>query len=331
MNEQQLDVTGIGNAIVDVLHQVDDSFVAAEGFSKGSMSLIDAKRALNLCQKLERPEQHSGGSAGNTIAGLAALGVRTGYIGKVGADGLGEVFARDMHDAGVEFRTVPSSSGTPTARCIVLVSPDAQRTMCTFLGACVELGPEDVDTDLISRSEITYLEGYLWDPPRAKEAFIAAAQRAHDATRRVALSLSDSFCVERHRESLLAFVRSHVDIVFANESELLSLYQSADVHSALSAAKADCRVVAVTRGADGAVVSWDGDVVEVPAEPATRVVDTTGAGDLFAAGFLYGLTRRRTATECATLGCTAAAEVIGQFGARPKEDLKTLVDARLGT
>ncbi len=329
MTQQQLHVTGIGNAIVDVLSAVDEDFIREEGLVKGAMELIDADRAIALSSKLRQTEQRSGGSAANTIAGLGALGCRAGYVGKVGKDLFGEVFARDLSATGVEFGTPPSEQGTATARCIVLITPDAQRTLCTYLGACIELGPEDVNREMIARSQVTYLEGYLWDPPRAKEAFIVAAEHAHAAGGRVALSLSDSFCVQRHRDTFLSFVHGHVDVLFANESELLGLYQTDDLNAAVRLAKEQVHIVAVTRGAEGCTVAWDGSVLDVPAEPAASVVDTTGAGDLFAAGFLHGLTSQRNALDCAVLGGLAAAEVIGHFGARPVANLKTLAASRL--
>ncbi len=329
MTYPELAVTGIGNAIVDILSQADDAIVAAEGFAKGSMSLIDAARALSLTQHLTAPKQTSGGSAANTIVGLASLGSRVGYIGKVSDDELGRVFSAAMRAQAVVFPSLPSQSGTPTARCVVLVTPDAQRTMCTYLGACVELGHEDIDVELIQSSRVTYLEGYLWDPPQAKEAFLVAAKAAHAAKRQVSLSLSDSFCVSRHRESFLDLVQNHIDVLFANESELLSLYQACDVSAAMATAKDQGRITAVTCGAAGCLVAADGVVFEVPAEPASRVVDTTGAGDLFAAGFLHGLSTGRSVRECAVIGGVAAAEVISHFGARPEADLAKLARARL--
>lgn len=329
MTYPELAVTGIGNAIVDILSKVDDALVAAEGFAKGSMSLIDSQRALSLTQHLTNPRETSGGSAANTIAGLASLGSQAGYIGKVSADDLGRVFSEAMREQGIVFPTQPSQSGTPTARCVVLVTPDAQRTMCTYLGACVELGPEDIDIELVQRSRITYLEGYLWDPPKAKEAFLVAAKAAHAAQRQVSLSLSDSFCVDRHRDSFLELVKNHVDILFANESELVSLYRASDVRTAITLAKDQCAITAVTCGAAGCMIAANGEVFEVPAEPVSRVVDTTGAGDLFAAGFMHGLSTGRSARDCAVLGGVASAEVIGHFGARPERSLAELAMARL--
>lgn len=325
----ELAVTGVGNAIVDILSEADDTFLIHEGFAKGSMSLIDAARALSLTGLLTKPKLASGGSAGNTIAGLAALGSRVGYVGKVSDDELGRIFAETISEQGVAFPTAPSVSGTPTARCVVLVTPDAQRTMCTYLGSCVELGPEDIDLELIRASRITYLEGYLWDPPKAKQAFLVAARAAHAAGRQVSLSLSDSFCVARHRESFLEFVRDHVDVLFANEGELVGLYQANDVQSAISIAKEQCQLVAVTCGAAGCLVAAKGTVIEVAAEPVTRVVDTTGAGDLFAAGFLHGLATGLDVRDCAVIGGVAAAEVISHFGARPQANLAELARQRL--
>jgi sugar/nucleoside kinase (ribokinase family) len=322
-------VTGIGNAIVDILAMAEDSFVAAQGMVKGSMSLIDASRALALSEQVTKPTLRSGGSAANTIAGLASLGAKAAYIGKVSGDELGVAFSSDLRALGVAFTTKAATSGTPTARCVVLVSPDAQRTMATFLGASVELTPADVDPRLIADSAVTYLEGYLWDPPQAKEAFLLAAKYAHDAGRKVALSLSDSFCVARHRDSFLDLVKNHVDILFANESEILGLYQVTSVADAVQSAKEHCRVVAVTRGADGCTVAWNGEVLDVPCEPVAKVVDTTGAGDLFAAGFLHGYTTGRGPRDSAILGGVAAAEVILHVGARPEASLAKLAAARL--
>ena len=328
MPYSEIAVTGIGNAIVDILSQAEEEFVIRQGFAKGSMSLIEAERALALTQHLNDPLHTSGGSAANTIAGLAMLGSRAGYIGKVGQDALGQKFELAMRSLGVVFPTKPSDSGCPTAHCVVLVTPDAQRTMCTHLGACVELGPEDIDIELVQSSQVTYLEGYLWDPPRAREAFHVAAQAAHAAKRQVSLSLSDSFCVDRYRDSFREFVKHHVDVLFANESELTSLYQTHDVSVALQQAKDDCRIVAVTCGAAGCLIGSAGQVLEVPAEPVKSVVDTTGAGDLFAAGFLHGHSTGRSIRECAVIGGIAAAEVISHFGARPERSLRETVQAR---
>lgn len=328
MPYSEIAVTGIGNAIVDILSQANDEFVAHAGFAKGSMSLIDSNQALALTQQLEAPVSSCGGSAANTIAGLASFGSPAGYIGKVSQDELGQSFTNAMRALGVVFPTTPSANGAPTARCVVLVSPDAQRTMCTYLGACVELCPEDIDIALVQSSRLIYLEGYLWDPPRAREAFHVAAHAAHAAGRRVSLSLSDSFCVDRHRDSFRDFVRNDVDVLFANESELISLYQTSDVNAAIVIAKNECHTVATTCGAAGCLVADAGQVIQVPAEPVVRVVDTTGAGDLFAAGFLHGLSAGRPVRDCAVMGGLAAAEVISHFGARPQQSLADLVKAR---
>ena len=321
-------VTGIGNAIVDVTSKVDDVLIENEGLPKGSMSLIEADRALALCSKLTQSQLGSGGSAANTIAGLASLGSRVGFIGKIGNDDLGHRFTRGLEELGIEFRTTPSQLGTPTARCIVLVSSDAQRTMSTYLGACTELGPEDIDEALIRASQFTYLEGYLWDPPRAKEAFLVAAEMAHGAKRKVALSLSDSFCVARHRDSFLDLVAGHVDVLFANETEITGLFQTDDLQAALAAARETCPLTVATAGAAGSFVVERGQILQVPAEPISRLVDTTGAGDLYAAGFLHGLTTGRSLGDCAVLGSLAAAEIIGHFGARPEKSLAELARAR---
>ena len=330
MSDRELAVIGIGNAIVDVIGKADDELLAREGLTKGSMALIDAERAVSLHGSVLDPAESCGGSAGNTIAGVASLGGAVGYIGKVGKDRLGDVFARGMRDAGVEYVTARSESGVPTACCIVMVTPDAQRTMNTFLGACVELGPEDVDEALVRRGRVTYLEGYLWDPPQAKEAFLRAASIAHAAHRTVSLSLSDSFCVARHRESFRELVRGHVDVLFANEDEIRALYETDDFDAAVSAVRDEVRIAALTRGKDGCTIAWEGEVVQVAAAPVDRVVDTTGAGDLFAAGFLHALVEGRSAADCGRLGGLCAAEIIGHYGARPETGLAELARTRLG-
>jgi sugar/nucleoside kinase (ribokinase family) len=328
MQKAKYDVLGIGNAIVDVISQTDDAFLARCALVKGSMRLIDAREATELYTAMGPCIEMSGGSAGNTMAGLAALGSRGAYIGKVADDELGRVFAHDIAAAGVDFETERSSTGTPTARCLVLVTPDAQRTMNTFLGACVELGPAEIDEAVVKASAVTYLEGYLWDPPAAKEAFLKAAEVAHSSGRKVALSLSDAFCVDRHRESFRNLVERHVDVLFANESEILSLYEVEDFDEAARLVNGHCEVAVLTRSAQGAIVLSGSERVAVPAEKVEHVVDTTGAGDLFAAGFLHGFTRERPLAECARIGAIAAAEVIGHYGARPEADLAALVAAR---
>ncbi|MBF0372547.1 MAG: adenosine kinase [Alphaproteobacteria bacterium] len=329
MADTAYDVVGIGNAIVDVIAHAEDALLAELGLSKGVMTLIDSAEADRVYSKMGPGIECSGGSAGNTMAGIAALGGRGAYVGKVRDDQLGEVFRHDMRSIGVAFDTIAASDGPSTARCLVLVTADAQRTMQTFLGACVDLGPEDIDTALIASAKVTYLEGYLWDQPRAKQAFIKAAEAAHAAGREVALSLSDPFCVDRHRADFLDLVAGHVDILFANESEIMSLYQTAAFDEALIAVRGHCRVAALTRGEKGSVVVAGDDVVVVGAEPVAKVVDTTGAGDLYAAGFLRGLTAGQDLATCARLGGLCAAEIISHYGARPEAPLADLARAAL--
>jgi len=330
MNEPALDVVGIGNAIVDVIAQADDRFLAAQDLSKGTMALIDAARAEELYAAMGPGVEMSGGSAANTMAGIASLGGKGAFIGKVRNDQLGGIFRHDIRANGLTFDTPPATEGLPTARCLIFVTPDAQRTMNTFLGASVALGPEDLDRDLIARAKITYLEGYLWDAPAAKAAFVEAAEVAHEAGRRVALSLSDPFCVERHRESFLRLVEEHIDLLFANEVEICSLYQVEDFDAALQKVRGHCEVAVLTRSAHGAVILSGDEVHVVDAEPVARVVDTTGAGDLYAAGFLFGYTRGKNLHDCGQIGAIAAAEVISHYGARPEVPLHPLVQKRLG-
>jgi sugar/nucleoside kinase (ribokinase family) len=325
MPEPAYDVVGIGNAIVDVLSHAEESFLAAHALPKGAMTLIDHDQAGRLYGEMGPAVEMSGGSAANTIAGLASFGAACGFIGKVRADQLGEVFAHDIRSLGVRFDTRPAADGPSTARCLIVVTPDAQRTMATFLGACAELGPEDVDQALIGAAKVTYLEGYLWDPPRAKDAFRRAIEVAHGAGRRVALTLSDRFCVERWRAEFQALVADTVDILFANEAELESLYEAKSFDAALQAVRGKCEVAALTRSEKGSVIVAGDEVHVIDAEPVKQVVDTTGAGDLYAAGFLYGYTRARPLAECGRLGSLAAAEVISHFGARPEIDLHSLL------
>lgn len=328
MSEITIDVLGIGNAIVDVLSRADDAFLEARDIAKGAMQLIDEAQAASLYSEMGPGVEISGGSAANTIAGLASFGGRGAFVGKVRDDQLGDVFAHDIRSIGVEFETAPATEGASTARCLVLVTPDGERTLNTFLGASSGLGPQDVDEDQIARSSITYLEGYLWDPPQAKEAFLKAARTARKAGRDVALTLSDPFCVERHRDEFLDLVRNEVNIVFANEAEIKSLYQVERFDDALQAAKQDCGLVALTRSEAGCVIA-DGDEVHVvEAAPVAKVVDTTGAGDLFAAGFLFGLTRGKGLADCGRLGALAAAEVISHVGARPETGLADLAKSK---
>ncbi len=329
MTQINCDVIGIGNAIVDVISHADDTFLAANGIEKGSMTLIDAARAEDLYSRLGPGIEISGGSAANTMAGIASLGGCARFVGRVRNDQLGMVFAHDIQAAGVRFSTPFSTNGAPTARCLVLVTPDAQRSMNTFLGASIELGPEDIVDADITGAQITYLEGYLWDPPQAKEAIRKAVTLAHGAGRKVAFSLSDSFCVHRHRSEFLELIKGSIDILFANESEILALFQTDDFAEAVRAVQEAGILTILTRGGLGAVVVKGNALHDISAEDVARVVDTTGAGDLFAAGFLHGLTRQRPLPECARLGAIAAAEIIGHIGARPAVSLELLVGERL--
>lgn len=328
MASAAFDVTGIGNAIVDVIAHADDDFLAVNAIEKGAMTLIDSARAEELYGRMGPGVEVSGGSAGNTMAGIALLGGKGAYIGKVAKDQLGDVFGHDIRASGVQFASAPLLGGAPTARCLILVTPDAQRSMNTYLGACVELGPEDIDETPIAASQVTYLEGYLWDPPRAKEAFRKAAAIAHAAGRKVSLSLSDSFCVHRHHAEFRDLVESHVDILFANEHEIGALYGTDRFEDALDAVKRLGKVAALTRSEKGSVIVSGGSVVEVSAEPVERVVDTTGAGDLYAAGFLFGFTRDLDPAACGRLGALAAGEIIGHVGARPEANLRELAAAK---
>ena len=330
MAEISYDVLGIGNAIVDVLAPAEDAFLEAHGMAKGAMTLIDAERAEELYAAMESGTEASGGSAANTVAGVAALGGRACFIGKVRDDELGSIFAHDIRAIGVDFHSAPATSGAPTARCLISVTPDAKRTMHTFLGACVDLGPEDVDEDLIAASAITYLEGYLWDPPGAKEAFIKAMGAARAAGRKVALSLSDGFCVDRHRDEFQDLVEHHVDLLFANEQEITSLYEVDDFNAAMQAVQGRCDIAALTRSEKGAVIVAGDEVHVVSAEPIDAVVDTTGAGDLYASGFLTGLSEGRSLPECGRMAGIGAAEIISHMGARPEVDLKALMKEKLG-
>lgn len=321
----RFDVLGLGNAIVDVIGQADDDFLLAQGLRKGAMTLIDEARADALYAAMGPATLVSGGSAANTIIGAASLGCAAAFIGKVRSDEAGAAFVHDIHAAKVQFSTGPAKDGPATARCLVLVTPDAQRTMSTYLGASQNLSEEDVDEDMVAQSAIVYLEGYLWDPPAAKAAFVKAAKIARGAGRRVALSLSDSFCVDRYRDEFLTLMRSGaVQILFANESELHSLYQTADFDTAITQLRAENILGVVTRSERGALVVTKSETCAVPAFPAGQIVDTTGAGDLFAAGFLAGLTKDWPFEACARLGALAAAEVIQHIGARPLADLRQL-------
>jgi adenosine kinase len=325
MTEPAYHVVGIGNAIVDVIARADDDFLVRHGMRKGTMALIDEERAHAVYAAMGPAVEVSGGSAANTIVGLASFGARAAFCGKVKRDPLGEAFAHDIRAAGVAYATPQAVEGPATARCYIMVTPDGERTMNTYLGAAQNLSPQDIDTDLIASAGIVYLEGYLWDPQDAKAAFRKAAEAAHAAGRAVALTLSDSFCVDRWRDEFLALARSGtVDLLFANESELKTLYQTADFDSALSALRADAPLAVVTRSEKGCVVVTREHTQAVPAFPIGSVVDTTGAGDLFAAGFLFGVARGFALETAAQLGAMAAAEVIQHLGARPERSLRDL-------
>ncbi len=325
MAPTRYDVLGIGNAIVDVIARTDDDFLAKQRMHKGTMALIDEARAAAIYDAMGPAVEVSGGSAANTIAGVASLGARAAFVGKVKDDELGRVFAHDIRAAGVAYDTPPASAGPSTARCYVLVTGDGERTMNTYLGAAQDLHPHDIDADAVAASGIIYLEGYLWDPPKAKEAFLKAAKIAHGAERDVALTLSDAFCVDRYRAEFLDLIRTGtVDLVFANERELHSLYETADFDTALNAMRNDAKLAVITRSEKGCLVVTREETDAVAASPVARVVDATGAGDLFAAGFLVGLSRGTDYRTAARLGALAAAEVIQHLGARPETSLKAL-------
>ena len=330
MSDKMIDVVGIGNAIVDVLAQADDALLQRLGITKGAMTLVDAGRSAQIYDAMGSAIEVSGGSAANTIAGVASLGGRAAYIGKVGNDQLGGIFRHDIRTNGVYFETPSAKSDTPTARSMIMVTPDAERSMNTFLGACVELTPDDVDPALISRSKVTYLEGYLWDPPLAKEAFLKASRIAHDAGREISLSLSDSFCVNRYLSEFQALVKDHVDILFANEGEIKALWQTEDYDTAVRLTKEACDVACLTRSEKGSVIIAGDQVIEIAAFPVKQVVDVTGAGDLYAAGFLYGYTQGRDYADCGRIASMCAGEVISHMGARPETPLSELLLARLG-
>jgi sugar/nucleoside kinase (ribokinase family) len=325
MTSAKYDVLGIGNAIFDVLVQTDEGFLAAHGMAKGGMALIDEARAASIYRDMGPAVEMSGGSAANTIVGVANLGARAAYVGKVRDDQIGGLYVHDIRAAGVAFETQPAAGGPATGCSYILVTPDGERTMNTYLGAAQELMPGDIDAAQIAASAIVYLEGYLWDPKSAKEAFVKASTIAHDAGRQVALTLSDSFCVDRYRGEFLDLMRNGtVDLVFANEAELRSLYETADFDTALKQLRSDTKLGVVTRSEKGCVVASKEGVTAVPAFPVDKIVDTTGAGDLFAAGFLFGLVRGAGHEKAGRLGALAAAEVIQHIGARPQTSLKEL-------
>ncbi|UDY37718.1 adenosine kinase [Dermatobacter hominis] len=323
VNPGELDVVGIGNALVDVLSHGSDELVAELGLVKGSMNLIESERVELLYERMGPGVEVSGGSAANTMAGLASLGGTAQYLGKVRDDQLGAVFAHDLAATGVRYSTARATAGPSTGCCLILVTPDAQRTMNTYLGASVHFGPDDVDEAAVASATVLYLEGYLFDPPEAQEAFRRAARIAHDAGRTVSITLSDSFCVERHRDAFLDLVEHHVDLLFANEAEITTLYQS-DFDSAVEGVRRHGAVAALTRSEKGSVIVTEDALVEVPAHPVEQLVDTTGAGDLYASGFLYGFSHKMDLATCGALGSLAAAEVISHMGPRPETDLSVL-------
>lgn len=331
MSTPRYDVAGIGNAIVDVLTQTDDAFLEGEGLAKGAMTLVDETQAAQVYDKAGPAMECSGGSAANTIAVMARLGAKTAFMGKVKNDAFGKIFGHDIRSLGVHFDTAAAEDGPATANCLVLVTPDAQRTMLTYLGASIHLTPRDIDLEVIKAAKVTYLEGYLWDPEEAKEAFRTAAAAAREAGREVALSLSDPFCVDRHRADFLDLIEGHVDILFANEAEIMSLYEVDDFDAAIEQVKGHCKIAVVTRSEKGSVVVSDAGVQAVAAASVSKVIDTTGAGDAYAAGFLYGYTQGEDLATCARMGGIAAAEVISQMGARPETDLKAALALKLRT
>lgn len=325
MTALRYDVLGIGNAIVDVIARADDDFLVAQKMQKGGMALIDEARARAIYDAMGPAVEISGGSAANTIVGVASFGARAAFVGKVRDDELGRIFAHDIRKAGVSFETRPAAEGPSTARCYIMVTPDGERTMNTYLGAAQNLHPDDLDEEAIAASAIVYLEGYLWDPEDAKDAFLKAAAVAHRAGRMVALTLSDSFCVDRYRSEFIALLRDGVvDLLFANEAELKSLYETSDFDAGVAALRNDARLAAVTRSEKGCIVVSRKGIKTVPAAPVDNLVDTTGAGDLFAAGFLFGLARNRDYVAAGQLGALAAAEVIQHLGARPEVSLRDL-------
>ena len=326
----QFDLLGIGNALLDVVAQTDEKFLDAHGLDKGAMTLIDCEGVSRIHAQLGPAVQRSGGSCANTMAGFGSLGGNGAYIGKVHDDVFGAVFQDDMTTIGVTYRTPAANDGDPTGRCLVLVTPDAQRTMCTYLGAASALNEEDIDAELVQSAAVPYLEGYLFDPSEAKKAFVRAAELAHAAGRKVAITLSDSFCVDRHRDEFRALVEAHIDILFANEDEIRSLYELDRFDDAMQAVRGHCEIVCLTRGENGSVILSGDKLHVINAEPASRILDTTGAGDQFAAGFLYGYAKGRDLATCGVVGSIAAAEVIAHYGARPEANLAALMRSRLG-
>ena len=331
MADTRLDVLTIGNAIVDVIADATDDFLAAEGLTKDSMRLIDAEEAKRLYEHMQPAREVSGGCAGNTAAGVAALGGRAGFVGQVAPDQLGEFYIHDLRAAGVEFTTQPVDVGVPTARSMILVTPDGHRTMNTFLGAAQQLAVDVLDEEQLRSAAILYLEGYLWDPETPRYAMVRAIEVARGAGRKVAFSLSDLFCVDRHRDGFQALIdRGRIDILFANEAEILALAGVPHLDTAVQAVAPKVKTLVVTRGAAGALAIQGGERADVRAEPVREVIDTTGAGDLFAAGFLYGHATGKSLADSLRLGAICAAEIIQHYGARPEDDLKALAGTLLG-
>jgi sugar/nucleoside kinase (ribokinase family) len=328
MSKERLDIVGIGNAMVDVLAKTTDDFLVTEGIRKGGMTLIDADQAEALYAKMGPGTEMAGGSVSNSIAAFAMLGGRAGFIGKVANDQLGDVVRHDMKASGVEFTTSPLVGGAPTARCMILITPDGQRTMSTYLGACVHITSADLDHDMLKNASMTYLEGYLFDKPSAQQTFRDACDIAHAAGKKVALSLSDSFCVERHREAFMDLIKTRVDILFANETEILSLFQVKDFGEAAQMARDVCQTAALTRSEKGSFIVSNGHSYDVRPVPVAQVVDTTGAGDMYAAGFLYGLSSGMSLPDCGHLASLTASEVIQHVGGRPQTDIASLVKKR---
>ena len=328
-NSQSYDIVGIGNAIVDVLAKVSDNFLIERGIEKGIMSLVDAKKAGEIYNDLDPERECSGGSAANTMAGMASMGCNPAYIGKVQNDNLGRVFKRDIGLTGVEFYTPMLNGGPSTARCLVLVTPDAERTMLTYLGACTKLTPDDIDEEIIKLSKVVYLEGYLWDEETAKQAILKACELAHKHNKKVAFTLSDPFCVDRHREEFLELLKNNIDILFCNDVELKSLFQEEDFYKATKLVKDYCEISAVTRNKEGSVVISRNVRTFVDAELIEDVVDTTGAGDLYAAGFLSGYVTGEDLGTCALMGGMAAGEIITHYGARPEVSLRGYIRNKL--
>ncbi|WP_293678181.1 adenosine kinase [uncultured Phenylobacterium sp.] len=322
------DVAAIGNAIVDVIAPCEDAFLIENGLDKGAMMLVDPAQSAALYSKMRQAVEASGGSAANTIAGLASFGGRGAFMGKVADDELGRTFARDMRAIGARFENAPLTGGPATAVSMINVTPDAQRTMCTYLGASVEFTDTDVDRETVEAAQIVYLEGYLFDAEAARRAFAKAAALAHGAGRKIALTLSDSFVVERHRGGLLGFIETQVDLLFANEAELLALFETTDFDEACQQLLYKCDLAAITRSEKGSVILAKGATLHIPAEPVEKIVDTTGAGDQYAAGFMFGLSQGRSYEDCGRLASLAAAEVISHYGPRPQVSLKDLAASK---